>query len=91
VLVLTTFDLDEYVFDALRAGASGFPLKDALAEDLVAPCGLRPEGTPCSLWPRRVIEAFAVAPAPAQVEPRTRAFAYESGLVRPGEGAPDPS
>jgi len=36
VLVLTTFDLDEYVYAGLRAGASGFLLKDALAEDLVS-------------------------------------------------------
>jgi DNA-binding NarL/FixJ family response regulator len=36
VLVLTTFDLDEYVVQALRAGASGFLLKDAPAEDLIA-------------------------------------------------------
>ncbi len=35
VLVLTTFDLDEYVFTALRHGASGFMLKDALPEDLL--------------------------------------------------------
>jgi len=35
VLVLTTFDLDEYVYDALRAGASGFLLKDATREALV--------------------------------------------------------
>ncbi|HEX6346047.1 response regulator transcription factor [Umezawaea sp.] len=34
VLVLTTFDLDEYVYDALRAGASGFLLKDARADEL---------------------------------------------------------
>lgn len=36
VLMLTTFDADEYVFAALRAGASGFLLKDATAEDLVS-------------------------------------------------------
>lgn len=36
VLVLTTFDLDEYVYDALRAGASGFLLKDATRDELLA-------------------------------------------------------
>jgi DNA-binding NarL/FixJ family response regulator len=36
ILVLTTFDLDEYVFDAIRAGASGFLLKDTLPTDLLA-------------------------------------------------------
>jgi DNA-binding NarL/FixJ family response regulator len=36
ILILTTFDLDEYVYAALRAGASGFLLKDALAADLLA-------------------------------------------------------
>src|ERR687895_562513 len=36
VLVLTTFDVDEYVYEALGVGASGFLLKDATAEDLVA-------------------------------------------------------
>src|SRR6266566_328241 len=34
ILILTTFDLDEYVYDALRAGASGFLLKDVTAERL---------------------------------------------------------
>jgi len=36
ILILTTFDLDEYVYAALRAGANGFLLKDALAADLMA-------------------------------------------------------
>ncbi|MCX4767416.1 response regulator transcription factor [Streptomyces sp. NBC_01275] len=36
ILVLTTFDLDEYAYDALRAGASGFLLKDALPDELVS-------------------------------------------------------
>ena len=36
VLILTTFDLDEYVYEALRAGASGFLLKDAGADELLA-------------------------------------------------------
>lgn len=36
VLVLTTFDLDDYVYDALRAGASGFLLKDATPEQIIA-------------------------------------------------------
>ena len=50
--MLTTFDLDEYVYDALRAGASGFLLKDVPPEQLVDghPRG-RPAATPCS--PRR--------------------------------------
>ncbi|WNV76622.1 response regulator transcription factor [Geodermatophilus sp. DSM 44513] len=66
VLVLTTFDLDEYVFDALRAGASGFLLKDATAEELVAAVRTLAAGE-AVLAPavtRRVIEAFGRAPRP---------------------------
>src|SRR5262249_59052508 len=37
VVMLTTFDLDEYVYDALRAAASGFLLKDSPRHDLIAP------------------------------------------------------
>jgi len=61
VLVLTTFDLDEYVFDALRSGASGFLLKDSTAEALVTAIRTVAAGD-ALLDPavtRRVIDAFA--------------------------------
>ena len=66
VLVLTTFDLDEYVFEALRAGASGFLLKDATAEELVTAVRTLAAGESL-LDPavtRRVIDAFARVPQP---------------------------
>ena len=66
VLVLTTFDLDEYVYEALRAGASGFLLKDAPAEDLVAAVRILARGD-ALLAPavtRRVIESFVSSPRP---------------------------
>ena len=44
VLILTTFDLDEYVFEALRAGASGFLLKDATAQQLTSAIRVLAEG-----------------------------------------------
>ena len=44
VIMLTTFDLNEYVYEALRAGASGFLLKDAPAEQLVAGIRVVAEG-----------------------------------------------
>ncbi len=74
VLVLTTFDLDEYVFEALRAGASGFLLKDAPAEELAAAIRVVAAGESL-LAPgvtRRVIDAFVRRPAPptARDEPR---------------------
>jgi len=61
VLVLTTFDLDEYVFEALRAGASGFLLKDATAAELVAAVRVIAAGD-ALLAPsvtRRLIEDYA--------------------------------
>jgi DNA-binding NarL/FixJ family response regulator len=144
VLVLTTFDLDEYVFEAVKAGASGFLLKDATPTRLAAAIRAVAEGD-ALLSPsvtRRLVERFAVAPAgPDRDGPlgeltdrelevlelvarglsnseigerlvvslptvkthvgrvlmklglrdRVQAvvFAYESGLVRPGDPAPD--
>ncbi len=68
VLMLTTFDLDEYVYDALRAGASGFLLKDVPAAQLAA--GVRMvAGGDALLAPtitRRLIEEFAAAPPAAE-------------------------
>ncbi|TDD45559.1 response regulator transcription factor [Kribbella antibiotica] len=67
VLVLTTFDLDEYVYEALRSGASGFLLKDAQAEDLLTAIRVIAAGE-SMLAPtvtRRLIQAFA-AGAPTQ-------------------------
>ncbi len=64
VLVLTTFDLDEYVFEALRAGASGFLLKDAPPEQLIAAVQTVATGD-ALLSPavtRRVIERFVALP-----------------------------
>jgi DNA-binding NarL/FixJ family response regulator len=65
VLMLTTFDLDEYVYDALRAGASGFLLKDLTAAQLITGVRTIAEGD-ALLAPaitRRLIEEFAAPPA----------------------------
>jgi DNA-binding NarL/FixJ family response regulator len=61
VLVVTTFDLDEYVFQALRAGASGFLLKDAPEALLLAALRSAPEGVSLisPTITRRLVEAFA--------------------------------
>ncbi|HEU4354977.1 MAG TPA: response regulator transcription factor [Actinomycetota bacterium] len=78
VLILTTYDLDEYVFRGLRAGASGFLLKDVVPEELVRAIRLVAEGESL-LSPsvtRRLIEEFVrtpdrSAPAPAELETLT--------------------
>ena len=69
VLVLTTFDLDEYVHEALRAGASGFLLKDTLPVDLINAVRVVAAGD-ALIAPRitrRLIEEFARRPEPAGV------------------------
>jgi DNA-binding NarL/FixJ family response regulator len=68
VLILTTFDLDEYVFAALRAGASGFLLKDTRPADLLAAVRVVAAGD-ALLAPavtRRLIEEFTKRPEPRQ-------------------------
>ncbi len=82
VLVLTTFDLDEYVFGALRAGASGFLLKNTEARDLLDAVRTvaRGEGLIAPAVTRRLIEEFAsaspghgpAAPAPGALGTLTR-------------------
>jgi DNA-binding NarL/FixJ family response regulator len=64
VLVLTTFDLDEYVFGALRAGASGFLLKNTEAKDLIEAVRTvaRGEGLIAPAVTRRLIAEFAAGP-----------------------------
>ena len=71
VVILTTFDLDDYVYEALRAGASGFLLKDAPRADLIAAVRVAAAGD-ALLAPsvtRRLIEAFARRPETAAPRP----------------------
>ncbi|MEV0472642.1 response regulator transcription factor [Streptomyces prunicolor] len=82
VLVLTTFDLDAYVYEALRAGASGFLLKDAQPEELLNALRVvaSGEGILAPAVTRRLIDTFAQgAPPPptvtgalAELTPRER-------------------
>ncbi|MGE5690690.1 MAG: response regulator, partial [Pseudomonadota bacterium] len=66
ILILTTFDLDEYVYEALRAGASGFVLKDDPPEQLLAAIRIvaRGEALLSPAITKRVIERFTRMPRP---------------------------
>jgi DNA-binding NarL/FixJ family response regulator len=83
IIILTTFDLDEYVYAALAAGASGFLLKDVTPEHLVAAVQLVRTGD-ALLAPsitRRLVERFAsLEPAAGETTPRTAV----RGTGRPG-------
>ncbi|MWB97639.1 response regulator [Agromyces seonyuensis] len=70
VLMLTTFDIDDYVYAALRAGASGFLLKDALPEDVVAAVRViaAGDGLLAPSVTRRLIEQVAATPPAPVVE-----------------------
>ncbi len=87
VLVLTTFDLDEYVFRALRAGASGFLLKDTPLDELVVAIRLvaAGDGLLAPSVTRRVIEEFARRPGPVSIGPAgplPELTARERGVLR---------
>ncbi len=82
VVILTTFELDEYVFDALAAGASAFLLKAAPPEDLLRAIRVVAEGD-ALLAPsvtRKLIEEFAKRPEPAAGKPKQVASLTEREL-----------
>ncbi|MGW7548606.1 response regulator [Streptomyces sp. NPDC054770] len=79
VLIVTTFDLDEYAYDGLRAGASGFLLKDTRPEELVAGIHAVASGDAvvAPSLTRRLLDAYAhrvLAPASAVEDPRLRSL-----------------
>ena len=87
VVVLTTFELDEYVFGALRAGASGFLLKDVEPADLVAAVRIVAAGE-ALLAPRltrRLIEAFVAGPGGAGAGPPASGTAEALERLTPRE------
>jgi DNA-binding NarL/FixJ family response regulator len=84
ILILTTFDLDEYVYEALRAGASGFVLKDDPPEQLIDAIRTVAAGN-ALLSPsvtKRVIEQFARRPRPAPPEGLDELTAREQEVFR---------
>jgi DNA-binding NarL/FixJ family response regulator len=89
VVVLTTFELDEYVFEALRAGASGFLIKDSEPADILRAIRVVAAGESL-LSPavtRRVIAEFAGRPAPSRgpdLDPLTEREREVVGLVAEG-------
>jgi DNA-binding NarL/FixJ family response regulator len=85
VLILTTFGLDGYVYEALRAGASGFMLKDAAPEEIAGAVRIiaSGEGLLAPAVTRSVIEEFARQPRPAA--PRTAPKALDELTARERE------
>lgn len=90
VLVLTTFDLDQYVYDALRAGASGFLLKDTAPQQLLDAIRIVAAGD-ALIAPnitRRLISEFAARPDPTASEARLDGLTARERdvLVEVGQG-----
>jgi DNA-binding NarL/FixJ family response regulator len=84
ILILTTFGLDEYVYEALRAGASGFVLKDDPPEQLIAAVRIVAAGD-ALLSPaitKRVIKQFARVPRPTPPKELDDLTAREQDILR---------
>jgi DNA-binding NarL/FixJ family response regulator len=85
VLMLTTFDLDEYVYRAMRSGASGFLLKDMAGEDIVAAVRQAARGVDALLAPavtRRLVDRFARQRQQASLPALDRLTARELDVLR---------
>jgi DNA-binding NarL/FixJ family response regulator len=92
VLILTTFDLDDYVYAGLRAGASGFLLKDTQPEDLVAAIRTVASGD-AVLGPgatRRLIRQFT-AQQPGHRRPPAPVRGHSENSRRPDTGQARPA
>jgi DNA-binding NarL/FixJ family response regulator len=83
VLMLTTFDLDEYVYDALRAGASGFLLKDVRPEQLVDAVRVVATGDTllAPVITRRLVEQYVRRPRPGADRPHSLAALTDRELA----------
>ncbi len=83
VLVLTTFDLDEYVYGALKAGAAGFVLKDTPPDRLAAAVRAVAEGDQlfAPQVTRRLVESYVTKPAPRAQDDRDELTAREREVV----------
>ena len=90
VIILTTFDLDEYVYEALRAGASGFLLKDAPPEQMIdaVHAVARGDALIAPSVTRRLLTEFVQRPQPADASPRLAGLTERERdvLLRLGRG-----
>ena len=82
VLMLTTFDLNEYVYEALRAGASGFLLKDVPPEQLAAGIRVVAEGRGAAGADDHQAPGRRSSPSPPRRTPRRRAASTSSPSAR---------
>ena len=85
VLMMTTFDLDEYVYRAMREGATGFLLKDMVGEDIVTAVRQAARGADALLAPaltRRLLDRFTTVPVATSTEHLDQLTPRESEVLR---------